>query len=272
MKRKVLYSKKAADFLSDREKKWKPWDQQKIEMILEQTGDVDSFLEIGCGSGQILKELVKRIPHVVGVDESPDRLREAARVCGNAKLIRAKAQGLTFREEFEAVMTSQMLHEVKMFGTQNDVDRILFAVKRALKPGGKYILLDHLDPGEGTVRIEAPAPSEKLLLEFKSRFRFRPVHLVKSGAGRYEISKRDLQDFVTKTWSLNSPMEDIEMNETHASFSQEEAEAMARKAGFLIDRFIPFADIAEDLKLHHVLLEPPALTWNRKFILVASKT
>lgn len=272
MKKKILYSRKAADFLSEREKKWKLWDQQKIEMILNQTGDVDSFLEIGCGSGQILRELVKRVPYVVGVDESPDRLREAAKVCGNAKLIRAKAQELTFEEEFESVMTSQMLHETKMFGTQRDVERVLSAVRRALKRGGKYILIDHLDPGEETVSIEVPAPSEKLLSEFKSKFCFRTVHLVKVGEGRYEIGKRDLQDFVTKTWSLNSPMEEMEMNETHASFSQEEAETMVRKAGFSIDRFISFTNIAEDLKIHKVLLEPPALPWNRKFMLVASKT
>ncbi len=54
MKRKVLYAKDEADFLSEREAEWKLHDQQKIDVILNQIGNIDSFLEIGCGSGQIL--------------------------------------------------------------------------------------------------------------------------------------------------------------------------------------------------------------------------
>lgn len=271
MKRKVLYSKEEADFLSKREKEWKPHEQQKVDVILSQIGDINSLIEIGCGSGQILKSLVGKVPRLVGIDESSDRLRHATQICRGVELIKAKAEELTFKEEFDAVLTSQMLHEVKMFCTQKEMNGILFVIRRMLKPRGKYLLLDHLDPGEGSVEIEVPDHVEKLLLEFKSKFRYRQVYLTKLGGGRYEIGKRDLQDFVTKTWSLNSPMENMEMNETHASFSREEAKAIVQRAGLSVDRFISFTNIEEDLKLHNIFLEPTASPWNRKFLLVARK-
>lgn len=272
MRRKILYSKEEADFLSERAKEWKLHDQQKVDVIMSQIGDVHSVMEIGCGSGQILKELAKRIPRVVGVDESSDRLSYAAQICEGVELIEAKAEDLTFKEEFDAVLTSQMLHEVKMFGTQEEMERILFRIKRALKPRGKYLLLDHLDPGEGSVEIEVAGYIEKSLLEFKEKFCYRPVHLKKLSSDRYEISRRDIQDFVTKTWSLNSPMEEIEMKETHASFSREEAEAIVRKAGLSVDSFITFTNIGEDLKLHHISLTSTTPPWNRKFLLTAIKS
>jgi len=272
MRRKILYSKEEADFLSEREKEWKLHDQQKIDVITSQIGNVDSVMEIGCGSGQILKELAKRIPRVVGVDESSDRLSYAAQICEDVELIEAKAEDISFKEEFDAILTSQMLHEVKMFGTHEEMEGILFKIKRALKPKGKYLLLDHLDPGKESVEIEVAEYTEKWLLEFKEKFCYRPVHLKKLNSGKYEISRRDIQDFVTKTWFINSPMEEIEMKETHASFSREEAEAIVQKAGLLIDNFITFTNIEEDLKLHHISLTSTTSPWNRKFLLTAIKS
>jgi len=74
MKPRVLYSKEESNFLSEREEEWKLHDQQKIEVILSQTGDDHSLIEVGCGSGQILKEIVKRVLRAMGVDESADML------------------------------------------------------------------------------------------------------------------------------------------------------------------------------------------------------
>lgn len=271
MNRKVLYSREEADFLSKREKQWKIHDQQKIDVILSQIDHADSLMEIGCGSGQILKVLVNRFPHVVGVDESADRLRHATQTCPSAEFIKAKAEELEFKEEFNVVLTSQMLHEIKMFGTKKKMERILFVIWRALRSGGKYFLLDHLDPGNGDVRIRISKSTEKLLHEFVTKFSYRPVHLKKLSRGKYKISKRDLQDFVTKTWSLNSPMETMEMNETHASFSEKEARKITQNVGFSTRKFITFTNIEGDLKLHNISLEGKTDPWNRKFMLVTLK-
>ena len=99
-----------------------------------------------------------------------------------------------------------------------------------------------------------------------------PVVIKRLDEEVYEIGKRDLQDFVTKTWSLSTPMEEMEMNETHASFSRGEAKGLVKKAGLVARKLITFADIKGDLRLHNMSLESPFLPWDRKFILVSMHT
>jgi len=267
---RALYSPEEAEFLSKMEKKWARYNREKVEAIRSQLGPVDSLLEIGCGSGQILKGLARDVPKLVGVDEKVERLENASKNCPVAKLICAKAEELEFQDEFDVVLTSQMLHEVKQFGTIHQMSEILRAIWNAIKPGGRYFLLDHIDPGEGRVIIEVPNSIKQILLEFKSKFLLRSVWIKKLGKSLYEIERRDLQDFVTKTWSFNSPMEDMEMKETHASFSKEEVEGMVRKVGFSPTRFITFTGIENDLRDHQIELKEE-VPWDRKFLLVSLK-
>jgi len=267
---RALYSPEEAEFLSKMEKKWARYNREKVEAIRSQLGPVDSLLEIGCGSGQILKGLARDVPKLVGVDEKVERLENASKNCPVAKLICAKAEELEFQDEFDVVLTSQMLHEVKQFGTIHQMSEILRAIWNAIKPGGRYFLLDHIDPGEGRVIIEVPNSIKQILLEFKSKFLLRSVWIKKLGKSLYEIERRDLQDFVTKTWSFNSPMEDMEMKETHASFSKEEVEGMVRKVGFSPTQFITFTGIENDLRDHQIELKEE-VPWDRKFLLVSLK-
>jgi len=267
---RALYSPEEAEFLSKMEKKWARYNREKVEAIRSQLGPVDSLLEIGCGSGQILKGLARDVPKLVGVDEKVERLENASKNCPVAKLICATAEELEYQDEFDVVLTSQMLHEVKQFGTIHQMSEILRAIWNAIKPGGRYFLLDHIDPGEGRVIIEVPNSIKQILLEFKSKFLLRSVWIKKLGKSLYEIERRDLQDFVTKTWSFNSPMEDMEMKETHASFSKEEVEGMVRKVGFSPTQFITFTGIENDLRDHQIELKEE-VPWDRKFLLVSLK-
>ena len=268
---KPLYSPEEAEFLAKMEKIWKRLDEEKIDVISRHLGRVESLLDIGCGSGQTMKGLSKKVSKLVGVDENEERLKDASKNCPEARLIRAKAEELKFHEEFDAVLTSQMLHEVKQFGTKGQLSKTLRVIRNALKPGGRYFLLDHFDPGEGKVTIKVSGRTEELLREFKAKFRYRRVYLKELGPGIYEIEKRDLQDFVTKTWSFNSPMEDMEMTETHAPFSKGGTEAIVRRAGFSPKRFILFTNIKNDLKDHRIELKGKTSPWHRKFLLISSK-
>jgi len=266
-----LYSGDEAGFLSWTQKLWKHHEDEKAKVILKHLVGAESLLDVGCGPGQLLKRLAGKISRLVGVDESEEMLGEAARNCPSAELVHSKAEDIEFHEEFEAVVTSQMLHEVKLFGTAEQMDGVLRAVWNALKPEGMYFLLDHLDPGEGEVTVKVSGRTEELLQEFKVKFRYRRVHMKELGPGIYEIEKRDLQDFVTKTWSFNSPMEDMEMSETHAPFDRKEVEAIVRRAGFSPKRFIPLTNIKNDLKDHRIELKGKTSPWCRKFLLISSK-
>lgn len=266
----ALYSGDEAGFLSWTQKLWKHYDDEKAKVILEHLGRAESLLDVGCGPGQLLKRLAGKIPSLVGVDESEEMLGEAARNCPSAELIHAKAEDLEFHEEFDVVVTSQMLHEVKLFGTAEQMDGVLRAIWNALKPEGRYFLLDHLDPGEGKVTVKF-LQDDALFQEFVHKFRYRRVQLIKLGPDLYEMEKRDLQDFVTKTWALRSPMEEMEMNETHSPFSRGEAEDIIRGAGFMPKGFITLTNIESDLRDHWIELKGKTPPWDRKFLLISSK-
>jgi ubiquinone/menaquinone biosynthesis C-methylase UbiE len=265
----ALYSGDEAGFLGWTQKLWKHYDDEKAKVILEHLGGAESLLDVGCGPGQLLKRLADKVSKLVGVDESEEMLEEAARNCPSAELIHTKAEDLEFREEFDMVVTSQMLHEVKLFGTAEQMDGVLRAIWNALKPGG-YFLLDHLDPGEGRVTVKL-RQDDALLQEFVHKFRYRRVQLRELGQNLYEMERRDLQDFVTKTWALRSLMEEMEMNETHAAFDEEEAREIVCGAGFSPERFITLTNMGRDLEDHGIELQgkPP---WDRKFLLISSKS
>ena len=266
----ALYSGDEAGFLSWLQKLWRHYEDEKAKVILEHLGGAESLLDVGCGPGELLKRLAGKVSRLVGVDESEEMLENAARNCPSAELVRAKAEDMEFREEFDVVVTSQMLHEVKQFGTAGQMDVVLRVIWDALKPGGRYFLLDHLDPGEGKVTVEF-RQDDALLREFVRKFRYRRVQLIKLGPDLYEMEKRDLQDFVTKTWALRSPMEEMEMEETHAAFDEEEAIEIVRGAGFSPGRFITLTNMGRDLKDHGIELQVES-PWNRKFLLISSKT
>lgn len=266
----ALYSGDKAGFLSWLQKLWRHYEDEKAKVILEHLGGAESLLDVGCGPGELLKRLAGKVSRLVGVDESEEMLENAARNCPSAELIRAKAEDLEYHEEFDVVVTSQMLHEVKQFGTAGQMDVVLRVIWDALKPGGMYFLLDHLDPGEGKVTVEF-RQDDALLREFVRKFRYRRVQLIKLGPDLYEMKKRDLQDFATKTWALRSPMEEMEMEETHAAFSRREAEAIIRRAGFLPKRFITLTNIESDLRDHGIELKGKTPPWDRKFLLISSK-
>jgi len=266
----ALYSGDEAGFLSRLQKLWRHYEDEKAKVILEHLGGAESLLDVGCGPGELLKRLAGKVSRLVGVDESEEMLENAARNCPSAELIRAKAEDLEYHEEFDVVVTSQMLHEVKLFGTAEQMDEVLRAILNALKPGGRYFLLDHLDPGEGKVTVKF-RQDDAHLREFVRKFRYRRVQFTKLGPSLYEMEKRDLQDFVTKTWALRSPMEEMEMNETHAPFSRREAEAVVRRAGFLPKRFITLTSIESDLRDHRIELKGKTSPWHRKFLLISSK-
>ncbi len=265
-----LYQGELADFA--RERDWETTGRRiKLDIILENLGDCDRFLDIGCGSGSILHPISQRISKTFGLDESLDRLLDAKDNCPNSGLSVAKADKLPFLDKtFDIVLTSQMLHEVKLFGSPSDLISTLFEIRRVLKLRGRYFLLDHLDPGEGEVEIKIAKTTIPLLEEFCDKFEYRPLHLRWLDSDTLLISRRDLQDFVTKTWSLNSPMEKIEMTETHTTFSEEELRELIKETDLVWEDFIAFHSIEINLNSHHITLleESP---WNRKFLLIASR-
>ena len=100
-----------------------------VDLLVPQSGE--RILDLGCGDGALTLELISCGCEVVGVDASCEQI-EAARSQGiDARVM--SGEELTFDGEFDAVFSNAALHWMKR------ADDVIAGVRRALKPGGRFV-------------------------------------------------------------------------------------------------------------------------------------
>ena len=91
----------------------------------------ERILDLGCGDGALTLALLEAGAEVVGVDGSPQMVA-AARAAGiDARVVDGHA--LDFEGEFDAVFSNAALHWMRR------PDAVIAGVRRALKPGGRFV-------------------------------------------------------------------------------------------------------------------------------------
>lgn len=267
----VLYDKLEADALTESEKN-ESWRNDgeilKSNLILEHTQGIESLLDIGCAWGQTLLQLVGKIPVLAGADESADRLESLKNNKHNIQTYKCRSTDLDIDDSsFDAILMSHILHEVKLFGNDNDLLDTVSEIKRVLKDNGSFIVIDHRDPGEGMVTIK-PGQQKQNLLKFKDRFKMRDVEVdfVDDCA---TMSIRDCHDFVTKIWSIDKGAENLEMNETHTVINQKEFSEELEALGFDIKTSLEFNPIENMMKYYGIELVNGE-GWGRQVFIVAT--
>lgn len=112
----------------------------------------ERVLDIGCGTGTLAMTIKRRYPQVevTGLDPDPGALARAARKAQRASLSiqldRGFSDDLPYEDaRFERVFSSFMLHHL------DDKEATLREVRRVLKPGGAFHMLDFAEPRSGGV-------------------------------------------------------------------------------------------------------------------------
>lgn len=98
-------------------------------------------LDAGCGAGEALIALARRFPRsrFVGWDFGPDAIEMATASAGDLPNARFEVRDLsrmTDREAFDLVTSFDAVHDMK------DPQALLFAIHRALRPGGIHLMQD----------------------------------------------------------------------------------------------------------------------------------
>jgi ubiquinone/menaquinone biosynthesis C-methylase UbiE len=112
-------------YLYDR--RYREIQKKKYEVIVPYLGGAKSVLDVGCGTGMLLKLLVERAHFVVGVDLSPRMLRAARDGVGGASLVQADADHLPFPDQtFGALVSVTLLQNMpNPSGTIGEFARVL---------------------------------------------------------------------------------------------------------------------------------------------------
>ena len=98
--------------------------------------------DLGCGTGQVAEALAPFVGQVIGIDSSPSMRKAAAKrvaACDNVELRAGTLEALPVGDgELDAAMMVLVLHHVA------NPARCLAEATRALKPGGRLVVVDML--------------------------------------------------------------------------------------------------------------------------------
>jgi SAM-dependent methyltransferase len=100
-----------------------------VDALQPQPGE--RILDLGCGDGFLTRRIAESGATVVGVDASPQMMAAAKEQGADVHCV--NAESLPFDQEFDAVFSNAALHWMR------DQDAVLRGVRRALKPGGRFV-------------------------------------------------------------------------------------------------------------------------------------
>jgi SAM-dependent methyltransferase len=91
----------------------------------------EEILDIGCGDGALTEEIAGAGAAVLGIDTSASMVEAARRRGLEAEVL--SGEQLRFEGRFDAVFSNAALHWMP------DADAVIEGVRRALKPGGRFV-------------------------------------------------------------------------------------------------------------------------------------
>lgn len=120
-------------------------------------GRDDRMLDLATGTGEVLRQLARRVERpreVVGVDASAAMLAHVSALPAGWSVRIGDARELAFGDdEFDVVSASYVLHVL----ADGDLPAALAELRRVLRPGGRLVTVTPAIPGRGPLRQVARA-------------------------------------------------------------------------------------------------------------------
>jgi len=93
---------------------------------------VERILDLGCGTGHLTAKIAEAGAQVVGVDRSPEMIRQALEKYPALRFEVMDARELSLGGEFDAVFSNATLHWIK------EPERAIAGISKLLRTGGPF--------------------------------------------------------------------------------------------------------------------------------------
>lgn len=252
------------------------------------------IIELGCGEGHVLAELLKlctankiAVESAVGVDNQAQIIESARRVYPQIDFVVADyaREPLDLRP-FDLVLLVGTLHEVfssNYSRTLGEIDRRLGkqAVKQALERSARMVgdnrsivLFDGVESALPDFKITVKFQSSDSLEEFRNLVSnyeaFRLDYEELEEVDRIRISLHDFTRYITKTRFFNSSLWEIEKRESYQYFNEEEFRKALGAVGFDILELQCSSPYQEDWR-NRVSIETSGADFPQENILIVAQ-
>lgn len=102
-----------------------------LELLAAKPGEL--ILDLGCGTGHLTSKIAEAGARVLGVDRSPDMVRQAKQNYPALEFAVMDAREISTAEPFDAAFSNATLHWIQ------EPERVIVGVARALKPQGRFV-------------------------------------------------------------------------------------------------------------------------------------
>ena len=133
--------------------------------------NVQTILDLGCGTGTLTAQLADLCSKVVGVDSSQNMIDKAKKQFENIEFSVCDALALPFEKEFDVVFSNAVFHWI------NDHDALLKNIHKALKPRGLLVCEFGANGNIATIENAFINVCERLGYHYKPKFNFPTVEM-----------------------------------------------------------------------------------------------
>ena len=124
-----------------------PVQETALQLAVQETPRAGAILDVGCGTGRLLRSAVKRFPgaRLVGLDAAIEMVKQAQALVPNDVAIRFQ-QGIAEELPFDAA-SFDVVFSTLTFHHWHDQTRGIAEVRRVLTPNGRWLLADFFPTG-----------------------------------------------------------------------------------------------------------------------------
>lgn len=231
-----------------------------IRNLSQQMDHPIRLLELGCGEGQVIGELMKAHSQLVdrnaslGVDYNPTSLARCRKDYPGLHVHEADIKDPAFLNgigQYEIIILVNVLHEVfssefspelgevDIHSGKRQVELALQRVAACIAPGGWLVLFDGLEPAAELFRliqIHFVDPHLRANFEIFAR-QYQPFHISFKQLNDpldLELSLRDFTRYITKSIFLGKPLWQTERLESYQYFTEKEFRSAFDRSGLTI--------------------------------------